>query len=114
MLLFWLIFVCFAIAETCVVFWVPFGADSPPIWSQQNIKHRKRFVLIHSLILAAYLGVVGLLTWQERSFNWLSSGISLQRVFGFIFTAVLTGVIERQLFFRIPAPRRTKATEELD
>ncbi len=112
-LLFWSVLAAFAIAETCVVFWVPLFADSPPIFSSQNVACRKRAVLVHCLILAAYLGVVGFLFWSESSFNWLShGGISLQRAFGLLLGTVMTGTIERELFFRSPRKASTHAATE--
>ena len=101
MLLFWTVLIGFAIAETCVVFWLPIFADSPPIWSRPRGEARKSAVLSHGVFLAVCLGVVGFLTWSERSFNWLSLGISPSRVFRLLLSAVVMGSIERLVFYRI-------------
>lgn len=103
----WLVYVGFAAAYTWIVFWVPFGDGSPPIWSSQNLMPRERIVLIHSLFLAAYLGVLWFLSWRDPSFSWLTSGRGGFRHPGaqdMLFVAVFTGVIERLLLYRGPEP----------
>ncbi len=109
----WLIYVGFAVAYTWIVFSVPVADDLPPIWSNQNLMPRERIVLIHSMFLAAYLGVIWFLTWRESSFDWLRRGkMSRPGAFYMIFVAVFTGVIERLLLYRGPVPNPSQSESD--
>jgi hypothetical protein len=102
----WLIYVGFAVAYTWIVFRVPVADDLSPIWSNQNLMPREWIVLIHSVFLAAYLGLICFLTWRESSFGWLTRGSVDHHpgTFDLIFVAVWTGVIECLLLYRGPEP----------
>jgi hypothetical protein len=107
----WLIYGGFAAAYTWIVFRGPFGDDFPLIWSSQNLMPREWIVLIHSLFLAAYLGVLWYLSWRDSSFNWLTRG-SIPGALYMFFAAAFTGVIERLLLYR--GPERVQVKDEYD
>jgi hypothetical protein len=102
----WLIIVGFAVAYTWIVFKAPLGEDFPPIWSSDNTMPREWIVLIHTLFLAAYLGVLWYLTWRESSFGWLFHGriIRYPGAFYLFVVGIFTAAIERLWLYRGQKP----------
>jgi hypothetical protein len=98
----WVFFIGFAVAYTWIALRLPLGDDFPPIWSSDNTMPRERIVLIHSLFLAAYLGVLWYLTWRESSFGWLFRGPVIRHpgAFYLIVVAIFTAMIERLWLYR--------------
>jgi hypothetical protein len=97
----WLIYIGFAAAYTWIAFWLPFDDDFPPIWSSQNLMPRERIALIHSLFLAAYLGLLWFLSWRESAFTWLTRGsIRHAGALYMFFAAAFFAVIERLFLYR--------------
>jgi len=102
----WLVFVGSAVVYSWIALWLPLGGDfPPPVCSNQNTTPREKIVVVHSLFLAAYLGLVWFFTWRESSFGWLIRGSAHNSaVLQMVFVAIFTGVIERLWLYCGPEP----------
>ncbi len=110
----WLVFVGFAVVYTWIALWLPLGGDfPPPVFSSQNTTPREKIVLVHSLFLAAYLGLMWLLFLRESSFDWLIRRSTRHpTALQMVFVAILTGVIERLWLYR--GPKQSVSENESD
>jgi hypothetical protein len=94
-----------AVLYTWLAFWAPLGDDFPSLWSNNDAALRWKIIFVHTLFLAAYLGVFAWLTWRESSIGWLTRGYARQTGGAcLIIVGVFTAIIERLLFSRGPKP----------
>jgi hypothetical protein len=102
----WLIVAGFGAIYTWLAFLVPLGDDFPPLWSNKDPNLRWKIILVHTLFLAAYLGVFGWLTWRESSFAWLARSPRGWHTGAadLIVAGIFTAMLERLLFSRGPEP----------